>query len=39
MLFTANRDKPRSALQKFIAAEIDSFVGEWEKADRSSPNP
>ncbi|SHG22786.1 hypothetical protein SAMN05444169_1253 [Bradyrhizobium erythrophlei] len=39
MLFTANRDKPRSALQKFIAAEIDTFVSEWEKADRSSPNP
>src|SRR5260221_11769643 len=33
MLFTAEHDEPRRALQKFIAAEINPFVDEWEKAD------
>src|SRR5258707_11220673 len=33
MLFTADHDEPRRALQKFIAAEINPFVDEWEKAD------
>src|SRR5436190_7934094 len=33
MLFTSDHDEPRRALQKFIAAEINPFVDEWEKAD------
>src|SRR4030081_279316 len=33
MLFTADHDEPRRALQKFIAAEINPFVDEWEQAD------
>ncbi len=33
MIFTADHDEPRRALQKFIAAEINPFVDEWEKAD------
>jgi citronellyl-CoA dehydrogenase len=33
MLFTAAHDEPRRALQKFIAAEINPFVDEWEKND------
>src|ERR1700724_2186379 len=33
MLFTADHDEPRRILQKFIAAEINLFVDEWEKAD------
>ena len=33
MLFTADHDEPRRSLQKFIAAEINPFVDEWEKAD------
>ena len=33
MLFTADHDEPRRILQKFIAAEINPFVDEWEKAD------
>ena len=33
MLFTADHDEPRRALQKFIAAEINPFVDEWEKDD------
>ncbi len=33
MLFTADHDDARSTLQKFIAAEINPFVDEWEKAD------
>src|SRR5258707_11030060 len=33
MLFTADHDEPRRVLQKFIAAEINPFVDEWEKAD------
>src|SRR5437868_8057757 len=32
MLFTADHDEPRRALQKFIAAEINPFVDEWENA-------
>ena len=32
MLFTADHDEPRRILQKFIAAEINPFVDEWEKA-------
>ncbi len=31
MLFTADHDEPRRILQKFIAAEINPFVDEWEK--------
>jgi citronellyl-CoA dehydrogenase len=34
MLFTADHDEPRHALQKFIAAEINPFVDEWEKAEQ-----
>jgi citronellyl-CoA dehydrogenase len=34
MLFTADHDEPRRAPQKFIAAEINPFVDEWEKAER-----
>src|SRR6202158_358228 len=34
MLFTADHDKPRQILQKFIAAEINPFVDEWEKAEQ-----
>ena len=33
MLFTADHEEPRRALQKFIAAEINPFVDEWEKAE------
>jgi citronellyl-CoA dehydrogenase len=33
MLFTADHDEPRRILQKFITAEINPFVDEWEKAD------
>src|ERR1700675_1466363 len=33
MLFTADHDDARRALQKFIAAEINPFVDEWEKAE------
>ena len=33
MLFTADHNEPRRILQKFIAAEINPFVDEWEKAD------
>jgi citronellyl-CoA dehydrogenase len=33
MLFTADHEEPRRALQKFIANEINPFVDEWEKAD------
>ena len=32
MLFTSDHEEPRRALQKFIAAEINPFVDEWEKA-------
>src|SRR6202012_794307 len=32
MLFTAEHEDPRQTLQKFIAAEINPFVDEWEKA-------
>ena len=32
MLFTADHDEPRRALQKFIAAEINPFVDKWEEA-------
>ena len=32
MLFTADHDEPRRILQKFIAAEINPFVDEWEEA-------
>ena len=34
MLFTADHDEPRRILQKFIAAEINPFVDEWEKAEQ-----
>ena len=33
MLFTADHEVVRRELQKFIAAEINPFVDEWEKAD------
>jgi citronellyl-CoA dehydrogenase len=33
MLFTADHVEPRRILQKFIAAEINPFVDEWEKND------
>src|ERR1700684_3709105 len=33
MLFTTDHDEPRRILQKFIAAEINPFVDEWEAAD------
>src|SRR5947199_10555199 len=33
MLFTADHDEPRRALQKFIAAEINPHVDEWENND------
>src|SRR6201988_1456822 len=33
MLFTADHDEPRRTLQKFIPAEINPFVDEWEKND------
>ena len=33
MLFTADHEEVRRALQKFIAVEINPFVDEWEKAD------
>ena len=32
MLFSSDHEEPRWALQKFIAAEINPFVDEWEKA-------
>src|SRR5437762_10798159 len=32
MIFTAHHAQPRPILQKFIAAEINPFVDEWEKA-------
>ena len=32
MLFTADHDEPRRILQKFIAAEINPHVDEWEDA-------
>src|SRR5919205_957079 len=32
MLFTADHDKPRRTLQKFITAEINPHVDEWEEA-------
>jgi citronellyl-CoA dehydrogenase len=32
MLFTAEHDEPRRILQKFIAAEINPHVDEWEAA-------
>jgi citronellyl-CoA dehydrogenase len=32
MLFNADHEEPRRALQKFIAAEINPFVDEWEEA-------
>ena len=32
-LFTADHDEPRRILQKFIAAEINPFVDEWETND------
>src|SRR5674476_1031929 len=34
MLFTADHDEPRRILQKFIAAEINPYVDEWEKAEQ-----
>src|ERR1700692_3086536 len=33
MLFTSEHEDARSSLQKFIAAEINPFVDEWEKED------
>src|SRR3979411_2934917 len=33
MFFPAAHEDARRALQKFIAAEINPFVDEWEKAD------
>jgi citronellyl-CoA dehydrogenase len=33
MLITVDHDEPRRILQKFIAAEINPFVNEWEKDD------
>jgi citronellyl-CoA dehydrogenase len=33
MLFTSEHEVARHALQKFIAAEINPFVDEWEKVD------
>jgi citronellyl-CoA dehydrogenase len=33
MLFTADHEEPRRLLQKFIAAEINPYVDEWEKAE------
>src|SRR6204780_3237459 len=35
MLFSSDHDEPRRILQKFIGAEINRFVDEWEKADIS----
>src|ERR1700727_482201 len=32
MLFTAEHEEPRRSLQKFIAAEINPHVDEWEAA-------
>ena len=32
MLFTAEHDEPRRTLQKFIAAEINPHIDEWEAA-------
>src|SRR5450759_3181306 len=34
MLFTSDHEDARRALQKFIAAEINPFVDEWEKAEQ-----
>jgi citronellyl-CoA dehydrogenase len=34
MLFNADHEEPRRTLQKFIAAEIDPYVDEWEEAGR-----
>src|SRR5512139_4305143 len=34
MLFTADHEEPRRILQKFIAAEINPYVDEWEKAEQ-----
>jgi len=34
MLFTADHNEPRRTLQKFVAAEINRFLGEWEKAEQ-----
>src|SRR3954454_18487581 len=34
MLFTSDHDEPRRILQKFIAAEINPFVDEWEKVEQ-----
>src|SRR5260370_29186655 len=34
MLCSADRHDPRRILQKFIAAEINPFVDEWEKAEQ-----
>lgn len=33
MLFTADHEEVRRTLQKFVTAEINPFVDEWEKAD------
>src|SRR6202158_2506843 len=33
MLFSSEHEDARRVLQKFIAAEINPFVDEWEKAD------
>src|SRR5258708_37251527 len=33
MFCTADHGEPRRILQKFIAAEINPFVDEWEKAE------
>ena len=32
MLFTAEHEEPRRTLQRFIAAEINPYVDEWEAA-------
>ena len=37
MLFNAEHEDARRALQKFIAAEINPFVDEWENARRDLP--
>ena len=34
MLFTTDHDEPRRILQKFITAEINPHVDEWEKAEQ-----
>src|ERR1700685_4610686 len=38
MLFTLDHEEHRRILQKFIAAEINPFVGEWEKAEQFPSN-